>query len=87
MVDKLITDFISFDSIVDSLDEFHKTEAYSTKFLFYSIVNKEKKLKNWVKRIKKCQIKLSPRLKNLVYLWCFIFINRSFATWIRISGR
>lgn len=46
MVDKLITDFISFDSIVDSLDEFHKTEAYFTNFLFYSIVNKEKKLKN-----------------------------------------
>ena len=46
MVDKLITDFISFDSIVDSLDEFHKTEAYSTKFLFHLVVNKEEKLKN-----------------------------------------
>lgn len=68
MIDKLITDFILFDATIDSLDEFHKTEAYSTKFLFHLVVNKEEKLKNWVKRIKKCQNKLSLRLKNLVCL-------------------
>ena len=46
MIDKLISDFILFDATIDSLDEFHKTEAYSTKFLFHLVVNKEEKLKN-----------------------------------------
>ena len=74
MVDKLITDFISFDSIVDSLDEFHKTEAYSTKFFILFNSEQRKEIEELSEKNKEMSNQVVSKIKEFgIFMMFYIY--------------